>query len=518
MKKLRKCQLTIALGLLISCGASAQQLSTSGDWGSITLSGWVRGYLGVNLQDAAPNTRHNNKWDPSMERGSTQLNLDGTIHEVGFHITGRLTGEINTPYLQRLNKSGAWLGDNLAHDAYNQTDLREMYLNFPLKLFGIDAGPNSTLRIGKQQVAFGNTDFFQVLDQVNGFDFTWRSFLVPENEDIRKPLVMANLMIDVPKLHGQAQFLLIPGSLNARDDFGNNYDIFGGRWSNQPFHTVDFIHAGDGHPALVPYNYRSRGANTSDNGYAFRWSGLLGDNNYSFVYLHQHNGDPVFNSATNPYKQAPVGLLGDTIYPFIDIVGVTGNTYAKWADAVFSTEIAYTFNKPYNVGTNPALCAGNIAGLCGIKTMGTVQTVLRMDKSLNALQGVLGTHAPPFFSVQLFDTWIPGLRPQDDLVNLAGYTARKRQNSTILTGILALSYDHDIIKPGIAGGVDLTNGGGFLVPNIEFAPGNHWRVRLEADLFFAANSNLLGGNSSETYLFGYFKNNDQLFARFTYQF
>src|SRR5699024_9410615 len=142
----------------------------------------------------------------------------------------------------------------------------------------------------------GNTDFFHVLDAVEGFDYTWRSFLDPANAEIRKPLIMANLMINIPELQGQAQFLVIPGApVNRRRDFGNTYDIFGGRWANQPYKAVDFIHAGDGHPAgaLVPYNYRSEDADTRDIAGGFRWSGRVGGSNYSLVYLYQHNPDPV---------------------------------------------------------------------------------------------------------------------------------------------------------------------------------------------------------------------------------
>ncbi len=508
--------LVLAVSLLSPCVTLATDLSVKGDWGHIDFSGWGREYISMNMQNPFPAGNAKTRGQLSMARSSVQIWADGKVGVVGVHAIARLTREIETPYLQRLDNAGAKLDGQLAHDQYsNDRDaLRELYFTIPLTW----VGRGSELQIGKQQVAFGNTDFFHVLDAVNGFDFTWRTFLVPENEDIRKPLVMANLMINIPKLNGQAQFLMIPGSVNRGEDFGNNYDIFGGRWSNQPYKAVDFINPGGGHPALVPYNYRSQDADTRKVAGGFRWNGRVGGSNYSFVYLHQHNGDPVFNSPSNPYKQQPVGLLGDTIYPFVDIVGVTGNTYAHWADAVFSTEIGYTFDKPYNIGTDPSQCVANIAGLCGITTKNTLQVVVRMDKSLNWTQSALKTFAPAFFSLQAFDTYVPGLKRSDDIVDLVGYTARKSKHTTIVTAILALNYKNNTIQPGLAGGMDVSNGGGFLVPNLTFAPGDHWRVRLEADLFFAKGSNKLGGDSSDTHLFGYFKNNNQLFARIGYQF
>jgi hypothetical protein len=522
MKYKARFLLIVLMAVMLPLGSASAALSLRGDWGKVALTGWFREYLSMNLQNPFPADHHNDRWDLSMARTSIQLYLDGSLGKVKFHAIGRVTREIETSYLHRLHINGADLNGRLVSQCcgrgYRENQLRELYVSVPLGLLGLPFKHGSTLKIGKQQVAFGNTDFFHVLDVVQGFDYTWRSFLVPSNEEIRKPLVMANLILNIPKWKGQAQFLLIPGRLNNKRSFGNTYDIFGGRWANQPYKAVDFIHAGSNHPPLVPYNYHSRGADTDSFAGAVRWNGHFAGSNYSVAYIHQHNDDPVFNSALHPYRQAPNGALGATIYPFVDILGGTFNTYLAWPNIVLSGEIAYTFNKPYNVGSDGSVCPGGIPGLCGITTKDTVQGVLRVDKSLRALEDLLHTHGPPFFSLQLFDTWIPGLKGSDDIVDLAGFSANADENHTILTAILTLNYLHNKVNPGISGGADLTYGGGFLIPNVSFKYGNHWRLKLEADLFFPNGSNKLGGDSSDTHIFGYFANNDQLFARLTYQF
>ena len=82
-----------------------------------------------------------------------------------------------------------------------------------------------------------------------------------------------------------------------------------------------------------------------------------------------------------------------------------------------------------------------------------------------------------------------------------------------------MNYDNDRINPSVAVGSDLTYGGSFIIPSVEFAYGNNWRVRAEADIFFddESQSRALQGFNN-TNLFGYFSGNDQLSLRVTYQF
>jgi hypothetical protein len=63
------------------------------------------------------------------------------------------------------------------------------------------------LRLGKQQVSWGQADGIPILDRVNPVDFT--EYLLPDVADIRIPLWMANINYS-PKLNSNIQILVIP--------------------------------------------------------------------------------------------------------------------------------------------------------------------------------------------------------------------------------------------------------------------------------------------------------------------
>jgi len=501
-----------ALGL-VPLAASAGQLEWQGsDW-SLTVSGYARQYLSMNLQNP-PETKANDRYNLSMVRTVLEPYFDGHVSAVHYHLVGRIAREPTTTYLQRLETpsdlvsggagtGGANGGSNLVHDQYDVNDIREAWLGFHV-------GQWTEVRLGKQQIVFGHTDFFHALDMVEGYDFTWRSFLVPENEDVRKPLNLVNVMVNTAQ-GGQFQLVVIPGDANRKRDIGNTYDLFGGRWANQPNKGIDFLQ-------VMDYNYDHPEGKASDTTGALRWSGIAGDISYSVDYLHVYNPDPVVNSVFAPWKAAPRGLLGDFIYPVVDTVGGSMSAYSSWADAVFSTEVAYTLDKPYNVGTNGATCGSPFPGFCGVKQKNTVNFMVRMDKNVSWTHTLLGAARGSFMSFQFFDTWIPNFKKSDDIVDLAGYAAPKHEHNMIATGILGLSYMNARINPQLAGDYDLTNGGGFLIPSVQFVRGDHWRLKVEADLFYPHGSNEFGGTSSDTHLFGYFANNAQLALRLSYLF
>ena len=488
------------LGLM---GLLGGEIATAAD--GVTISGYVREHLSFNLENP-PETTENDRNDLSMARTTLRVDANGKFGELRYGLIARGSEEVNTSYLKRLQtlREAGGSTDKLM-DQYNTAELREAFVEF-------DMGDRTTLRLGKQQVAWGETDFFAGLDVVHGFDFTWRSFLEPENEELRKPLIMANATIQVPEAKGSLQVLVRPGRKD--DDYvGNSYDLFGGRWANQPNKGFDFI----GPPGtLVPYNLRHPDGDTDKTTGGLRWLGRAGPVNYSVAVLRTFNPDPVVNSAFVPFQTTTTkGPLGEFIYPEVDILGFTVSGYNQATDAVWSTEFAYTKDKPYNVGSN--FFGGALPGFGGIIKKDTLRTMFRMDKQLN-LQRFIGTSRPSFFSVQLFDSWLTNFNKAEDIVDLAGYAALKKEHSTIATVILAMNYNNDRVNPTLALGRDLSYGGGFIIPSVEFAFGNSWRLRAEADIFFDKGDNTAGGNSSNTHLFGYFANNDQLAVRLTYQF
>jgi hypothetical protein len=224
----------------------------------------------------------------------------------------------------------------------------------------------------------------------------------------------------------------------------------------------------------------------------------------------------VVNSAFAPFgTTTTLGPLGEFIFPKVDLFGLTLSSYSDLADAVFSAEVAYTKDQFFNVGSN--FFGGALPGFAGIIKKDTVRGMLRMDKNVD-LSRVFFTSRPSFFSVQLFDTWVQNFKKADDIVDNAGFGGKKQEHSAFLTAILGMNYMNDRINPSIAAGWDLSYGGQFLIPSVDFAFGDKWRLKTELDLFFPNNSKSPGQVEQGTHIVGFFKNNDQLYIRLTRQF
>ena len=158
----------------------------------LNFSGYLREHVSVNLQNP-PETKENDTWNISMARTTLQAESSLEKNGIRFQGVGRVVGEMKTDYLKRLDALPGQTGDLM--DEYNVSELREFYAEFS----PID---RVQFRLGKQQIVWGETDFFQAMDIVQGFDYTWRSFLEGENEDYRKPLILANAMIQIPEANG----------------------------------------------------------------------------------------------------------------------------------------------------------------------------------------------------------------------------------------------------------------------------------------------------------------------------
>lgn len=485
---------------------------------SFRIGGYVRGWASFNLRDV-PDTPQNDRGELSMLRGSILLDADAKTGPVAWKAIVRADGEHKTDYLKRLEnltrtKTPGGPGSDVM-DEYNRTELREFYADMNL-------GERVKLRLGKQQVVWGETDFFRAMDLVHGYDMRWRSFLEPENEELRKPLILANMTVQVPEADGALQLIVRPG-WDGGEDIGNTYDLYGGRWALQTFRGADFLSKN----VTGRYDFHHPDGDIDDVTWGARWKGIAGPVDYSLAYLETFNPDPIANTPFAPFKKMPSSPFVDWIFPKIRLFGVTASGQVPSIDAVLSTEIVYVKDAPYNVGTNfpvaPLGTPNTIAGFNGVKKKDTLLTMLRVDKNLN-LQSLLGTNRDSFFSVQLFDKWILGYARKDDIVDLVGYNAPKSEHSTILTTILVTNFKNDTINPSLALGFDVRHGGGFAIPAVEFVTGDKWRLRAEADLFFyddqrkPALNSVTGLSEFNAHLFGALAHSDQFLLRLTRQF
>lgn len=523
---LTKSGLAKAVAASLALSAYGSAIADSGDDSFVhdfKLGGYVRGWASFNLKDV-PDTPQNDKYDLSQLRAS--LLLDGQVKTgpVAWKAVVRADREYRTKYVERLEaltqlKTPGGPGADMT-EQYDRVDLRELFAD-------IDVGERVKLRLGKQQVVWGESDFFRAMDVVHGYDLRWRSFLEGENEELRKPLILANATIQVPEANGALQVLVRPGWDRDRD-IGNSYDLYGGRWTLQTFLGADFLS-----PAgTMSYDYHHPDGDTNDVTGGFRWKGSAGPVSYSVAYLKTFNPDPIVNSAFAPYQKTPTSPFGNWIFPKIDLLGVTASGQVPSIDSVLSTEAVFIKDAPYNVGLGtpgsffqpqPLGTENTIPGFGGVIKKNTLLTMFRIDKPLN-LKNLLGTSGDSFFSVQIFDKWILNYKESDEIVELVGYNAPKRQHTTIITAILATNFAGNTINPSLAAGIDPRSRGGFVIPSVDFVLGDHWRLKLEADLFFAPEkrqpslTSVSGISENQTYLFGALANHDQFLVRLTRQF
>ena len=374
---------------LLACGgaatgglAAAQSAEPSADTSEKTfvIGGYARGWLSMNLKDQ-PETFQDDKHKLSMVRGSVLLDADWKpINRVRFKAIARVDREATTNYLQDLEAppsekpAGSTAAVFATKAGGNVGGLRNFYDRGEFREFWVEADVTDRIKLkfGKQQIVWGETDFFRALDLVHGFDYTWRSFLEAENEELRKPLIMARMQIQVPEAKGSFDLFVRPG-WDRDQDIGNTYDLAGGRWASQPARGASFFYA-------TQYNHDTKGAKEDSVTGGIRWQGIAGPVNYSLAYLRTFNNDPVTNpcaatlsllgapgspaanvASYKTFKQAPKACgfngpgpfgsplqFGDWIFPTTDIFGATASGYVPAIDAVLSTEIAYQKDRSFN--------------------------------------------------------------------------------------------------------------------------------------------------------------------------
>jgi hypothetical protein len=166
-------------------------------------------------------------------------------------------------------------------------ELRDAYVDLP-------AG-DWFLRLGKQQVVWGQADGLRVLDQVNPLSF--REFILPEFEDRRIPLWMVNA--ERPVGDAMLQLLWIPD--HSYDEVPRE-----GVFAPTSPRLVPALPAGaGGEPGGVPRAIRPDRLFVDDD-YGVRLSGFSGGWDWSLNALYAYGDQPVFAFSGAPSAAPPL--------------------------------------------------------------------------------------------------------------------------------------------------------------------------------------------------------------------
>lgn len=383
-----------------------------------------------------------------------------------------------------------WVRDNY----YNRLELRELYL---------DALPLSwlTFRAGRQQVAWGETGSFRLLDVVNPIDSSWHFGPLESFEDQRVPLWMLLTTIDVNVAHGALELLYIPGLDRGRDMVStplSNFGAWGVPYSNQP---------GTYRIGYKNFDYPGGELRTEHMRGGFRWKADAGDHaSYSLVYMYSHMMSPVLEQVVLQQERMADGSL---------IPGLFNATVADRADFSFPRQhiaggsFEYVFDSPIGLtarfegslepnrtysqrtdqGGDSDSRPGRIIYSPRTKPVINYALVIQrptMIRWLNPTQNFL-------LVAQFMHTAVANLDDvkDSDLVQALGYNDwRVQKNSYTLVFFATTNYFHGIFTPRLTG-VYMPNpyyaDSGFVSLDLGFRIGPHYRVNVMATDFVGKN-------------------------------
>ncbi len=427
--------------------------------------------------------------------------------------------------------------DNI--DSFRKSyDLWEAYADF-------SHGP-AFIRIGKQNLAWGETDIFRLLDQINPLDNTFGGPF-EDLDDRRIPLWMARGSLNLGTVGPIASFtlegFLVPGPVDARvgpwAPWGTPYEV--------PLdkHAVyDILYIND--PEREWSNSR----------WGVRAMGMLGSAmNLSVAYFETFLDAPTTHFVLTQPVEGPLldtSLLrinGD--YPKFQVVGGSMNFWESMTDVVFRGEIAYFIKEPVwiNGVNNRPLTApqqplpGPILDFLAVSTGTDVRAAglfglpvdpesgpIPVKNSLNWMIGfdkqlwVRGLNKKNMFflSMQYFGKWyvdhdpnmltpvpIPDLywpvtngitgEPIPDMTHFP----KVKEMSAIFTGLINTTYMNGTINPQLAMAYDV--GGAWLfLPQIQYIK-EPFRIALQ-----------YAGIVGQFTGFGLFRDRDQISLNVTY--
>jgi hypothetical protein len=241
--------------------------------------------------------------------------------------------------------------------------IRELYVDFD---YGLDNGHILSTRLGKQQVVWGRTDLFRVLDVINPVDFS-RNNIYDELQDIRIPMWIL-----------KTDYRMGPGEIfdDLNLSFVWNFDRFRSHDIGQcgsPNNILDAacffrgmnnlwenggtvanfaggVFATDFGPGQIGVRKAHMPAWSLSNGqFGLKLEGVYGDIGFSLnalTYRSQlpslRGGIPGQNGFTGETAVWPSLIAFDIHFPRVNLIGGSLDYYAQGIDTVFRMEVAHT--------------------------------------------------------------------------------------------------------------------------------------------------------------------------------
>ena len=221
--------------------------------------------------------------------------------------------------------------------------------------------PPFSLKLGKQQIVWGETDNFRALDVINPLDLSWH-WQWESWEDIRIPLWAARGVYDIGKIgkleESFLEIVYIPWDVrqNVVETNPNKpWSLYGPgaqARANSAFVGNDLLDLNlqviDGRPEQ-----------SLENGQAgFRFKAVWGNVDFSFNYFYGFSADAraQFRNEFTRVTPTTLNAVVETKYPRNHLIGFTANySEEKYTQTVFRLETTFTTGVPITIAPGAPL-------------------------------------------------------------------------------------------------------------------------------------------------------------------
>jgi len=376
---------------------------------------------------------------------------------------------------------------------YNEFDLRELFL---------DTEPFDwlSLRVGRQQISWGEIGQYRLLDVINPINSTWHFGSLESFEDTRIPLWMAKASIDMESISQSLELVWAPLFLDRPEDTVTTSLGFVGAWG-VPFTNTPTSYITKKRTYLYP------GGKPKDMRAGARWKGELSNNmSFSLAYFYTHQlspGIPLFwdqnwgDSQIN--EQAVIGfprqhIVGGSLeYSFESPIGAVARIEsAVEPDRTFP---GLSDDRGFKEDPNPIFDSPSTAPVKRFRFFSHKQLAVNyavaitrptMIRFLNPTQNFL-------FVLQWMHTILPGLSAKDKStwVTIPSYMETFVETHEMrLVGVISTNYMNGFITPSLVGVYTLPDStgamDGYYSLSVAFRFGEYWRMKLAVTDFFGS--------------------------------
>lgn len=432
----------------------------------------------------------------SMLRATAQLEADWAAHEaVNVHAILRGVRSLATDadaYAQTPVFDGSLSPQQRREQAqkfvlenyYQEFDLRELYLDvFPADWL--------SFRIGRQQVTWGETGQFRLLDVINPERTTWHFGSLESFEDTRIPLWIIKGLWEFPSIDHSLEIVWVPG-IDRPEDMVTTPLTFVGAWGVPYTNTPS--------PFVIKEKIFMYPENDIEDvmRIGLRWKGNLGTSlTYTLMYYYTHQVSPpipmFFEMGRDPLGRYDSNNM-ERLYlgfPRQHIAGFSLDfTLENPIGAAIKLEAAVEPNRmfPQTSTTYKKTCDMD-AGMCWFDNprhlaINYALVVMRptMIRWLNPTQNFM-------MVFQFMHTMVPGITREEEslLVEVPGineYTVPKWTSMKFVFATYTY-YFNGLLTPKLVVAYVYPDSA-FISASLAVRLGDHWRVLLAVNDFFGA--------------------------------